>query len=318
MIKKNNKLFCIIGVGDHSNLKLLPALLKTGKKIVGLVSRSHTSNIRKFKRFNNIDLALKKLPKETVFLISTPPSSHFYYINILLKNKRDFIVEKPIFTHPSQVIACKKYYFCFRKIVFREAMMYRYTLLYKKTKKFIIENFDRIESITCDFLVPGYSKSTFRDQEEIESSPLYDIGCYIIDFFISVGTSLRNFNVIKVDTNDGRILCIYFSFMINRIQVFSKIGIGNIYVNNITVKNNEGYKVHFEPFFYGRQKRKVIKNEKNDTSYVFYDNNAFIKMFKENPKLSNMSKKINYCNTLKLNKILYILKNQIKNIINVS
>ena len=82
MIKKNNKLFCIIGVGDHSNLKLLPALLKSGKKIVGLVSRSQTSNIRKFKRFNNIDLALKKLPKETVFLISTPPLSHFYYINI--------------------------------------------------------------------------------------------------------------------------------------------------------------------------------------------------------------------------------------------
>ena len=41
-------------------------------------------------------------------------------------------------------------------------------------------------------------------------------------------------------------------------------------------------------------------------------------MFKENPKLSNMSKKINYRNTLKLNKILYILKNQIKNIINVN
>ena len=51
----------------------------------------------------------------------------------------------------------------------------------QKTKKFIIENFDRIESITCDFWC-GLLKSTFRDQEEIESSPLYDIGCYIIDF----------------------------------------------------------------------------------------------------------------------------------------
>ena len=72
------------------------------------------------------------------------------------------------------------------------------------------------------FLVPGYSKRTFRDQEEIESSPLYDIGCYIIDFFMSVGKSLGNFNVIKVDTKGSRILCIHFSFMINRIQVLVK------------------------------------------------------------------------------------------------
>ena len=59
----------------------------------------------------------------------------------------------------------------------------------------------------------------------------------------------------------GRILCIHFSFMINRIQVFSKIGINNIYVNKITVKNNEGYKIHFE-FFYGRQKERLSKMNK--------------------------------------------------------
>ena len=50
------------------------------------------------------------------FIINTPPSTHYKYIKILLSSKRDFIVEKPIFTNPNQVIACRKYFYMIEKL----------------------------------------------------------------------------------------------------------------------------------------------------------------------------------------------------------
>ena len=67
MTKQNNKYFCIVGIGNHSYSKLIPALLKSGKKIVGLVSRSKNSNIRRFQRFSNINVALKNCQKKLFF-----------------------------------------------------------------------------------------------------------------------------------------------------------------------------------------------------------------------------------------------------------
>ena len=125
-------------------------MLKSGKKIVGLVSRSKNSNIRRFQRFSNINVALKKLPKK-LFLISTPPSTHITYIKILLKIKRNLIVEKPMFTHPKQVLECKKYFYQNNKLIFKEAFMYKYSLLYKKIKSFINNNVDDIKAFHVIF-----------------------------------------------------------------------------------------------------------------------------------------------------------------------
>ena len=68
MIKnKRNKFFCVVGIGDHSYFKIIPALLQSGKIIVGVVSRSSNFKIRKFRRFHKIEQALKILPNETTF-----------------------------------------------------------------------------------------------------------------------------------------------------------------------------------------------------------------------------------------------------------
>ena len=311
MIKQNNKYFCIVGIGNHSYSKLIPALLKSGKKIVGLVSRSQNSNIRRFQRFSNINVALKKLPKKTVFLISTPPSTHITYIKILLKNKRNLIVEKPMFTHPKQVLECKKYFFQNNKLIFKEAFMYKYSLLYKKIKSFINNNVDDIRSISCNFLIPNNPVGTFRDNVGLENSPLFDFGCYVIDFFVSLKKTLYDFRVLNIKELNGKIIFIKFSFIMNGIRVSSKIGIEKDYCNEISFTTKKGPKIEFSPIFYGRSKHFIIKNEINNTNIHLYDNNAFVKMFKE----SNKIKKANYYNTQKVNQILFEFSKEIEKII---
>lgn len=310
---RNNKFFCVIGIGDHSYFKIIPALLQSGKKIVGIVSRSNNFRIRKFRRFRKIELALKILPKQTTFLISTPPSTHFYYIKILLSSKRDFIVEKPMFTKPKQVIACKKYFLSDRKIIFREAFMYRYSLMYKKVKNFVEKNLYQINSINCNFLVPNYTQNTFRDNSDSESSPLYDIGCYIFDFFVNLNKSLQDFNINNVKYLNNKIVNIRFSFSIDNKLVYCEIGLSDYYSNNIIFNMLSGYNFEYSPFFYGRPKMKIIKNNVNNINYTFHDKNAFVQMFKVNRKMIKKYKKNNYYSILKVNEILFNLNSKIKN-----
>ena len=87
------------------------SIVKSGKKIIGIVSRSNNLYVRKYKRFKYLDQAINLLPKNTIFVVSTPPDTHFNLIKKLVAKRKNVIVEKAIFTHPSQVDAFKKYYF---------------------------------------------------------------------------------------------------------------------------------------------------------------------------------------------------------------
>ena len=131
-MKFSNNKYCIVGIGNHARSKLIPSIMKSGKKIVGIVSRTNKTNLRKHKRFKYVDQALRKLPKDTIYVISTPPSTHFALIKKLTKKVRNIIVEKPIFTHPNQVIAFKKFYFN-KSVIIKEIFMYRYSLMFKKS-----------------------------------------------------------------------------------------------------------------------------------------------------------------------------------------
>ena len=56
----------------------------------------------------------------------------------------------------------------------------------------------------------------------------------------------------------------------------------------------------------------IIKNEINNTNIQLYDNNAFIKMFKESNKITYKMKKVNYHNTQRVNQILLNLAKKLK------
>ena len=100
----------------------------------------------------------------------------------------------------------------------------------------------------------------------------------------------------------------------NETRVSSKIGIDDDYINGISFTTKNGSTIEFSPIFYGRSKHFIIKNEINNTNIRLYDNNAFIKMFKENDKITYKMKKANYYNTQRVNQILFELSKEIKKI----
>ena len=77
MNNNKKKYFCIIGVGKHTLQNLIPSLEKSGNKILALVSRTPKINNRRYKTIKTIDKAIKILPKKTIYIISTPPKTHY-------------------------------------------------------------------------------------------------------------------------------------------------------------------------------------------------------------------------------------------------
>ena len=80
-----------------------------------------------------------------------------------------------MFTHPKQVLECKKYFYQNNKLISKRHLCIN-TLYYTKIKSFINNNVDDIKSISCT-LIPNYPVGTFRDNVGLENS-LFDFGCY--------------------------------------------------------------------------------------------------------------------------------------------
>ncbi len=312
--KKNNFYYCVVGIGAHARYKIIPALEKSGKKVIGIVSRTPKTANRGTKCFQNIDLALNKLPKDTVFVISTPPQTHFKLLTKLLQKKRNVIVEKPIFTQISQA---KKVYSQIKssKNFVYEAFMYKYTLMYKKFKNHINLNINNISWIEFIFTIPKPPKSTFRENSNIQSSCLYDMGCYIIDLFVGLKLILKNFKILDCSVESNQIKFIKFIFFVNSIEVRVKIGVEKSYNNSVKTCSNKNHITSFHPFFYGRSGYKNIDNMINSSRFCFYDKNAFESMFKFNRKLLFREQLIRFNKILKVNEHL---ENLSKNILKVN
>ena len=103
MKNKFKKNVCVVGIGKHAYHNIIPALEKKNYNILGLVSRKPKIFNRKYKVFKNLDLAIKTLHVDTMFVLCTPPRTHFDLIKKLVKNKKNVLVEKPICVNQLQV-----------------------------------------------------------------------------------------------------------------------------------------------------------------------------------------------------------------------
>ncbi len=313
-MKLTNNKYCIVGIGNHAVSKLIPSILKSGKKIVGIVSRTNKTNLRKYKRFKYVDQAVRKLPRDTMYLLSTPPDTHFGLIKKLIKQNLNIIVEKPIFTHPNQVIAFKKTYFN-KKVILKEIFMYRHSLMFKKSISFIKEEYQHINKIECNFVIPSNPENSFRDETKIESSCLYDIGSYVFDYFTTFNLNLHSFEIINTNYVDDKLHNMHFSFKLGSINVYSQIGIDKTYKNNLIINKKDGKQINFNTFFYGRTCNKeinIINNKKERKNIVFYEKDAFTLMFKKNDKFKNLYKNKEYYKLKKINQIFLEFRNKLK------
>ena len=297
------KNFCIVGSGNHAINKVIPALIAENKYIKGIVTSKINNVLLEFKKFNNIKDSLINLPKDTVFVIASPPDINFKQAKEIIKYGRDVIIEKPSFICAKEVEEICSLVNSSKNIIL-EGFMHRYTKLYKDFMRYWAKEKYEIVVLKSSFYVPEIPKGSFRDNKDVISSCLYDMGCYGLSLLNDMGLDLKEIKVDDINIHEEKISSIQLKGIIENISIEIKFGNNKNYENFVEVitKNNEIKR--FFPFFYGRNAIKFIKHSKNNHKQVeqFDDCNAFQLMFNENRHNLFLNQKI------RLNKILVVTK----------
>jgi len=298
--------YCVIGLGNHSVTKIIPALKFKKKNIVGVISKKTKQKNFPHKVFKNILQAINNLPLDTIFVISTPPNTHYEQIKLLLENNRHIFVEKPIFTSLDQV---KKILLLLngKDVFISEALMYKHTSLYNQFINIWQSRKVEIKKIICNFKIPSFPVNTFRDKNDIYSSCLYDIGCYVISLLVDIKVVFYKIEIIETIFDKNKLLSLKFKCTCKGFIVESSIGLGEKYENivDLQLKNQEN--ISFNPFFYGRKAKKFIITKKKGLlidNIIINDKDAYPKMFNVNKKSLLKSQNKRFNNLLKVNEIL--------------
>ena len=306
MSNMNN--YCIVGYGKHSSTKLIPALEKLKKKIMGIVSSQTNALKTNYKIFKNLDDAILFSDNNTVFIIANPPHVHFSQIKKILNAGRNIFVEKPIFISSNEALISNKL-ISDKNIFVVETMMYKYNHLYKKFLDYWLENKSNIIKLECVFLLPSLPSNTFRDQSSIFCSPLYDIGCYFFSLLVDLDINCDNFELKEISYKKNKITKMIIYIRSNKLKLQLKFGVDKKYENFVKLFLNNNIFYEFSPFFYGREKIKTITSTKSVNS--FKDVNAFENMFQNSNEFWCSNQKKRFINIIKINKILEKIVNKI-------
>lgn len=303
--------YYIVGYGKHSSSKIIPALENLNKRIFGIITSKSLQLDKNYILFKNLNEAIKSSTKNSIFIIATAPSMHYKQIQTILDAKRNIIVEKPIFISAKDAMNINNILLN-KNLFVVEAMMYKHTLLYKRFFEYWLCFKDKITKLECKFLIPSIPKGTFRDELNIASSPLYDIGCYVISLLIDMGIILDNLEIKDVLFKHSRINKIIINRVINEVEFCLEFGLHNDYKNFVKLytKNDQ---IKFEPFFYGRKAEKIITRYQTlqTKEEIIQDYNAFEMMFNISNHEWIFNQKKRFVNIIRVNKVLDSLSDQI-------
>lgn len=274
---KNN--FCIVGYGNHAKSKILPAILKINKNKIYIVSNKKIKRNKRIVIFNSIDKAISQLEKNVIFIIVTPPNSHYLILKKLLINGFSALVEKPILLYSyqnnnlSKIIKNNFYFECF---------MYKYNYIYKHLEEYFTKNNKNIDFININFLIPKLNYSSFRDLKKNKYTTINDMACYAVSLINELNIKIKYIKILEVkkkfQNNKENIKILFQSY---NYKIIFKTGYSHEYKNDIKIILNNGNSILFEKIFYGiNSVKKIYYNNINKTNIVkIKENNSFEKMF---------------------------------------
>jgi hypothetical protein len=282
-----NRKICIVGYGEHVKNTIIPSI-NLKKKNIKIITKKKVSG---YETFSNIKLALKNLSKDYIFFNSTPPKVHYSTSKSILSAGYNVIVEKPLCLKVNQLdklncLAKKKNLFIF------ENMMYFYSRQFFFFKKLILKK--RIKEIDITFTIPNFRKNTFRKYHNIETSILYDLGCYPFSLISYFSFDIKNYKIFYKIKNK-KLNLVQVSFLSKKIKFNIMIAINQAYKNfvNIKYENNLNYNLNY--FFYGKKIKKnnfFYKLNQKRKTFIIFDKNLFRTIINfSNKKLLNLSKK---------------------------
>ena len=279
-IKKKWTSVCIVGIGGHAIKTIIPALKESNIEISGYVSSKKHFLEDDFIHFYTLEKAIKYYDCSTLFILTSPPSAHYKQSKILLENNFDVFVEKPAIIHKDELL--ELFELSTRKnLVFAEMFMYLESKSVQNFIKLIKKDIEEISLIKLIFTIPEIPSKTFRDENIIESSLFFDVGCYPISFLVYCNLELKNLVILSKKNNIINNSLFLLNAKSDNIEIESKFGCESQYVNSLELVYKNDRSLFIEPFFHGKSLEKKIRKFDMEISSeeIIRESNAFIKMF---------------------------------------
>ena len=275
--------FCLVGLGAHARTKLIPALEANGQEIVGVVSSQATGALDGRRVYGTLETALEMLADDTAFLVATPPAAHFAQVRAIVRAGSDVFVEKPAFVAGRDARQIARLSLSGASVV-AEGFMHRHTRLYARLLRFWRSRRSQIARLEIGFLITQAPAGTFRQEDQIASSSVFDIGCYAISLLADLGLDLEPLEVAEVAfpgvVDKERV---HLTGLLDEVEVRVAIGMGSHYANFVSIVLKSGESLRYEPFFYGRKVPKSITTVSGggERVEILNDDNAFETMLGE-------------------------------------
>ena len=267
----------IVGLGNHSKTKIIPAIEKTCSSKISILS-TQTLLDSKYKIYNSLEKALEKDNKK-LFVLTNPPTLHYEYCKKILKNGFDLFIEKPIFLKNSELeetinIAKTK------RLVLYEMLMYLENDTINETLDLIKNNLNNIQNIYTCFNLPSYPINTYRNEKHFSSSLVTDIGCYPFSFLSNFEYHTK-FMEFKKNSNIKNNPLYEIILKGEKFDVNIQMGINKIYSNFLRILFNNQDFIDISPFYYGRNHENTKIKSSSGVIYIdkIIEKNAYEKMF---------------------------------------
>ncbi len=274
--------YCLVGFGNHSKTKIIPAIKKSNGIIDGVVSKK-TKSFESLIFFSSIDEAFTKVNSNTIFIISSPPDLHYSQAIDVVKRGHNVFIEKPVSLSVIDLeniisISDKK------NVFFAETLMHEYSDYFQNFISFFNLNKNEIKKIVVNFILPSLPKDTFRDNDATYPINLFDIGCYPISLINKLNSKAK-YKITEI-LNRGNVFMEQYSIKtkILNADVTINFGVRNSYKNFISITKTDDVEYKFEPFFFGREGNRTIQKiqGKQISTEEVYVKDCFQTLFEKN------------------------------------
>ena len=244
----------ILGNGNHTNKRILPALEKISKiELITIADKNVIQDVRIKKniKISKFDEATFSDENYNLSIIATPPYNHIESFLKVYKNSEKVLIEKPITNDINFIFGNKLKEYIDNKKIF-ETLMYFHHPLWERIKN-IIET-KSIVSVSTEFSVPHLPKESYRYVKKSGGGSLNDQGIYPISLCAAIISNKYKINQINVygEKNYEVDLSGEINMTIdNKIEFNGKWGLGQEYKNFICLTEEDGT-TYEANFFYSK------------------------------------------------------------------
>jgi len=206
----------VIGSGDVVNRLVKNSLNTKSSKVSYVFSKDYNQSKKIAKKYNygsairDIGIALKD-KKINCAYIATPPNDHFYYINLLAKNKINILCEKPLVLKKNDLKKIKS--ICTKnKVSFYGSFYRREQERFKYVKKLLNKNlvgnpiafdYKMHHSLETHPTAPIFKsmkkkKIPWRFSQKVSGGGNFlDMGLHVLDFLMDIFGNIEKYQYIK-------------------------------------------------------------------------------------------------------------------------